>query len=187
MTIRPTTRIGRALHRARRLDIRAARIFATAVLAAVLVAAAPRAALAVSMRDLVELSKAGLSDDVLIALIEADGTVFNLDGPKILDLRASGLSERVIMAMIRTARPPVPAEPAAQAAPVPAEPVGAPYFVVIGQDPPPPPPAPTPTYVIPWVPWTSWPRPVGPSQPFMDRRGFGRFINDGWVEPSRRR
>ena len=48
----------------------------------------PTVARAVSTRDLIELSKAGLGDEVLVALIEADGTVFNLDAPKIL--RAAG-------------------------------------------------------------------------------------------------
>jgi len=153
---------------------------------------------AVSTRDLVELSKAGLGDDVLVALIEADGTIFNLDAPRILQLRAEGVSERVITAMIRNASHPASA-PAAAAAPaqvearpapatsVPAEQDGVPYFVVIGERPAPPPPAPAPTYYVPWIPaWgVTSVRPARPAQPTMGYRGFGRFINDGWVDNTR--
>ena len=100
---------------------------------------------AVSTRDLIELSKAGLGDEVLVALIEADGTVFNLDAPKILELRAAGVSERVITAMIRNALTRRRAQAcrrrratrgrarAVIAIGGRAEQDGAPYFVVIGE------------------------------------------------------
>jgi hypothetical protein len=149
------------------------------------VLALPGSASAVSTRDLVELAKAGLSDDVLVALIEADGTEFHLDAPKILELRAAGLSERVIMAMIKNTRPaPLPDDSTAQAAPP--APAGAPqndpYFVIIGDKPPEPPP-PQETYVMPWVPWVAPVRTPRHPQPFLPNyRGFGRFINDGWID-----
>src|SRR5919107_1721821 len=90
-------------------------IFAAAACAVLLVGATPEAAWAVSTRDLIELSKAGLGDDVLVALVEADGTVFSLDAPRILELRAAGVSERVITAMLKNASrasaPPAAAAP----------------------------------------------------------------------------
>ena len=45
---------------------------------------------AVSVRDIIELSRAGLSDEVLVALIEVDDTPFSLDARQLLELRAAG-------------------------------------------------------------------------------------------------
>jgi hypothetical protein len=57
-----------------------------------------------TIRELLQLKAAGVSDDVLIALIESDGSVFRLTAEDIIDLRRQGLSERVILAMLATAR-----------------------------------------------------------------------------------
>ena len=196
MTVLRTTQSARAVARARAFRRYAGRL-AAAACAALLVAGTPATALAVSTRDLIELSKAGLGDEVLVALIEADGTVFNLDAPRILELRAAGVSERVITAMLRNATraaaapapaaPPAPDPYAAIAPPnVPAEQDGAPYFVIIGEKPPAPAEPLPPTYSLPWYPWAvSAAHSVHPARPTMDRRGFGRFINDGWVDNTR--
>ena len=103
-TINPS----RVLLRLPRLGRRAGTL-AAAACAVLLVGGAPDLAWAVSTRDLIELSKAGLGDEVLVALVEADGTVFSLDAPKILELRAAGVSERVITAMLKNASRPSPA------------------------------------------------------------------------------
>lgn len=87
------------------------------VLGAMLLAPAPAAASVVTANDLVKLSAAGLSDDILIALIESDGTVFKLTADDVLSLRERGLSQKVILAMLQTAR---------KAAPSPAPPSNAP-------------------------------------------------------------
>jgi len=63
-------------------------------------------------RDLVALAHAGLGDDVLIAMIEADQTVFRLQPLDVLELKRQGLSDRVLIRMIETARPPVAPAPA---------------------------------------------------------------------------
>jgi hypothetical protein len=190
-TINPS----RVLLRLRRLGRRAGTL-AAAACAVLLVGGAPDLAWAVSTRDLIELSKAGLGDEVLVALVEADGTVFSLDAPKILELRAAGVSERVITAMLKNASrtspapSPVAATERAAAAPPPApdERDGAPYFVIIGEKPAAPPTPPAPTYIVPWVP--SWAgtnhRAVRPAKPMIEYRGFGRFINDGWIDNTRR-
>jgi hypothetical protein len=68
---------------------------------------------AVSVRDLIMLQREGLSDDVLVALIETDGSEFHLTAADIVELRRQGLSERVIIAMLRTL--PVAVLPAASA------------------------------------------------------------------------
>ena len=82
------------------------------VLLAVIALAAGRAE-AVTIRDIIELSKAGLSDDVLLALIDVDRGVFAIDTPAVKQLKSAGVSETVIVALIRSGRTPrtQPAEP----------------------------------------------------------------------------
>lgn len=58
-----------------------------------------------TLRDLVELHRAGLGDEVLVAVIEADGGPFTLSYADIMDLKSEGLNQRVIAALIRTKRP----------------------------------------------------------------------------------
>jgi hypothetical protein len=55
-------------------------------------------------RDVVELHRSGLGEEVLLALIEVDGGPFNLTTADVLDLKAEGLPERVIAALIRAGR-----------------------------------------------------------------------------------
>ena len=71
------------------------------------------AAQAVTLKDIVDLSKAGLGDEVLLALIDVDGGVFDVDPATLKSLKAAGLSERVIVALVRSGRerPVAPAEP----------------------------------------------------------------------------
>jgi len=59
---------------------------------------------AVTLRDIVELTKAGLGDDVLLALIDVDGGVFDVDAATLKGLKAAGVSERVIVALVRSGR-----------------------------------------------------------------------------------
>jgi len=69
---------------------------------------------ALSVRDILELSRAGLGDDVLLALIEVDPSVFPIDAATVKSLKAAGVSERVIVAMIHSARTPAaPLDPVA--------------------------------------------------------------------------
>jgi hypothetical protein len=94
-------------------------------------------AYAVSIRDLVELSKEGVSDEILVALIETDGSRFVLSVADIRSLRAQGLSDGVIVAMLRT-RPLTgpPRDGVADALPPPEPP--APKTIVIHEPAPPP-------------------------------------------------
>jgi len=66
---------------------------------------------AVTIRDLIELTKAGLSDQVLLALIEVDRGVFTIDTPTLKQLKEAGVSEAVIVALIRSGRTPREQEP----------------------------------------------------------------------------
>src|SRR5260370_32883215 len=100
------------------------------VLLAVLAVAAGRAD-AVTIRDVIELSKAGLSDQVLLALIDVDRGVFTMDAPTVKQLKEAGVSEAVIVAMIRSGRTPQAEQPApARALATPSHPGGS------GVDPP---------------------------------------------------
>ena len=64
----------------------------------------PTRADALTVRDVVELTHAGLGDEVLLALIEVDPSVFPIDADTIKRLKSEGVSERVIVAMVRSAR-----------------------------------------------------------------------------------
>lgn len=55
-----------------------------------------------TLRDVIELHRSGLGEDLLIAVIEADGGPFTLGFADIHDLKSDGLSERVIATLVRT-------------------------------------------------------------------------------------
>lgn len=157
----------------------------------------PASVEAVTIRDIIALSKAGLSDEILSAVIDADRTIFTLDAEQILELRRAGVSDAVLLKMVRSRRefdkPTAPEETPAEAK---AQEV-APQVVIIGGD--------SkkddarsddsrwrgygvfdgPYYFVPFPLWgTGAPRGHrGPAAPFIapEQRGFGRFMNDGWI------
>jgi hypothetical protein len=65
---------------------------------------------AITVREIIELSKNGLGDEVLLALIEIERKVFPIDPETLKALKDARVSERVIIAMIRSGRtePPAP-------------------------------------------------------------------------------
>ncbi len=75
-----------------------------AVLAAVIVLTFPVAARAVTLDDLIALSKAGVAGEILIAVIDADRTIFNLTREDIVVLTKAGVPSAVILKMLGTAR-----------------------------------------------------------------------------------
>jgi len=79
------------------------------MVAAVLTASAVRAE-AITLREIVELTKAGLSEEVLLALIEVDQRVFSIDSETLKSLQDAGVSPRVIVAIVKSGRMPA-AEP----------------------------------------------------------------------------
>ena len=86
---------------------------------------------AVTIQELLEF-KGKLSDDVLVALIESDGSVFHLSIGDVASLKEKGLSEKVILAMLKTATkeraatPAPPMQPQPVYTPPPADPYGQP-------------------------------------------------------------
>ena len=57
---------------------------------------------AVTLRDLIDLSRAGLSDDILIALVEAEKSEFRLDAIDLQQLKQGGLSDRLLIHLLQT-------------------------------------------------------------------------------------
>lgn len=141
-----------------------------------------RPAFAVTPDELVELTRSGLGDEVLLALIETTGVPEPVDAAAVLALKQAGVGERVIAAAVRASRPAQP-EPAANCPDCDIGFAGDPY------SPAPPDPALVAlerevyreVYV--YVPVVVGP-PVRPSRhrpakPYFEGdRGFGRFINE---------
>jgi hypothetical protein len=61
---------------------------------------------AVTAKDIIDLTRAGLGEEVLLALIEVDGSVFTIDTETLKSLKAAGVGDRVIEAMVRSGRMP---------------------------------------------------------------------------------
>ena len=74
----------------------------------------PARADALTVRDVIELSKAKIGDQVLLALIDVDRSVFEIDTATLKQLKESGVNEAVIVAMIRSGRSQAAAEPSAE-------------------------------------------------------------------------
>jgi hypothetical protein len=135
---------------------------------------------AVTPDELAALSKEGLGDEVLIALIDASGLSAVVDAPRALQLKRQGVSDRVIAAAVRASAPPtIVPEPAAEpcwacesAAPAyqaPTQPVVVEREVVHRE-----------VYYVPWIVAPSRPGPARKPQPYLaGDRGTGRFVNDG--------
>ena len=60
---------------------------------------------ALTIRDVIELTKAGISDEVLLALIDVDAGVYANDAETLKALKEAGVSERVMVALVRSGRP----------------------------------------------------------------------------------
>jgi hypothetical protein len=84
------------------------RYLRAAILIALASTAAASTAEALTIRDIVELSRAGVGEDVLLALIEVDRGVYPIDAETLKTLKSAGVSERVIVALVRSGREPLP-------------------------------------------------------------------------------
>ena len=70
----------------------------------------PASASALTVQDMMALSKAGFSDEVLLALIDRDKPVFSIDPDALIALKREGVSEKIVLAMLKSGRqePPSP-------------------------------------------------------------------------------
>jgi len=64
----------------------------------------PTSASALTVEQVVALSKSGVTDTVILALIDRDRTVFDIGPEHIVSLQLDGLSEKVIQAMLKSGR-----------------------------------------------------------------------------------
>ena len=94
----------------------------------------PAAASALTVQEVVALSKAGVSEDVLLAMIDRDKTIFPIDAAQLIALKRDGVSEKIVIAMLRSGReePPPPAEPPAE---VLAAAAAGPTLLIVGHGP----------------------------------------------------
>jgi len=81
---------------------------------AVAAALAPARASALTVDEIVSLSRAGVTDTVILALIDRDKTIFTIEPEQLVTLKQQGVSEAVILAMLKSGRE--EGERAAQAA-----------------------------------------------------------------------
>jgi hypothetical protein len=155
------------------------RPFRHMAMVAMVLALASTPASAVTPDELAALSKEGLGDEVLIALIDASGLSAVVDAAAALQLKRQGVSERVIAAAVRASAPPPPVEPVADVCgacepPPPVSSAVAPPVREVHRE----------VYYVPWVVGPSRPAPSRPPKPYLaGDRGFGRFINDGVALP----
>jgi len=75
-----------------------------AVVLAVLFSGFVTAAEALTVRDVIDLTRAGLGEDVLLALIEVDHGVYAIDPATLKTLKDAGVSDKVIVALVRSGR-----------------------------------------------------------------------------------
>ena len=73
-------------------------------LAVVLLALAPAVASAASIDEIVRLSKSGVSDEVILALIARDKTIFTITPDDLVTLKSDGVSEAVVVSMLKSGR-----------------------------------------------------------------------------------
>jgi hypothetical protein len=73
----------------------------------------PARASAVTVQEIVSLTKAGVSEPVILALIERDKTIFTIVPEQLVTLKKEGVTDAVLVAMLRSGREePLPQQPA---------------------------------------------------------------------------
>lgn len=92
----------------------------------------PATASAVTIDEVVALSKNGVSEQVIVAVIERDQTLFTLSPALIMKLQRDGLSDRILLALIKSGRPSEPPLPAGPVVPAAASVPPPPAIVIVG-------------------------------------------------------
>jgi len=87
----------------------------------------PARADALTIKEIMDLTRAGVSEEVLLALIEIDQRVFPVDAETLAALKKAGVTDRVMMAVVKSGRIPAP------------QPELVPPAMNVENDPPPPP------------------------------------------------
>jgi hypothetical protein len=84
------------------------RMFSVVAMMAAGLSMVPARADAITLREVIDLTRAGLGEEVLLALIEIDQRVFPIDSATLRALKDAGVSEKVIVAMVKSGRTPAP-------------------------------------------------------------------------------
>ncbi|HMD35312.1 MAG TPA: hypothetical protein VKH42_10105 [Vicinamibacterales bacterium] len=109
------------------------------VLALCALPATARRASAVTIDQIVALAKAGISEPVILALIDRDRTIFTIDPEQLVALKQEGLSDTVLVAMLKSGRAEGEAafreQAAANAAAILSTLTTAPELVIVGHGP----------------------------------------------------
>jgi hypothetical protein len=71
---------------------------------ALLLMLVPLSASAVTVQQVLALSKAGVSETVILALIDRDKSIFTIDPEQLVALKADGVSETIVLAMLKSGR-----------------------------------------------------------------------------------
>ena len=74
------------------------------IVCVVTVAVTAGTAAAVTVDQIVALSKAGISEAVILALLDRDGTILSIEPDQIVALKREGLSDTLIIAMLKNGR-----------------------------------------------------------------------------------
>jgi hypothetical protein len=82
----------------------------------------PARADAITLQEIIDMTRAGISDDVLLALIDVDRSVYPVDPATLTKLKQSGVSETVMVAIVKSGRTPAPELPPPPVAAVPQDP-----------------------------------------------------------------
>ena len=125
---------------------------------------APARAEALTLQEIIELSRAGLGEEVLLALIEVNQRVYPIDTETVRTLKGAGLSEKIIIAIVKSGRTPPPPVPEALPLDVVPPPPPEPQVIVVERERPVVTEVPVPVYVA--VTWPDFDR--------HDRRRFDR-------------
>jgi hypothetical protein len=83
-------------------------VLARLVMILVVLGVTARRAQAITLTEIMELTRAGLNDEILLALIEVDQRVFAIDPGTLKTLKDAGVSPRVIVAIVKSGRTPQP-------------------------------------------------------------------------------
>jgi hypothetical protein len=94
------------------------RRFVLAFLLSVVPLSTVNAQIPLSVKDIVDLTKAGLGEEVLLALIEVHRPVFPIDAETVKMLKDAGVRQNVIVAMVKSGREYIPVAPAPEPQPV---------------------------------------------------------------------
>lgn len=104
----------------------------------IVLTAVPSTVTAVTLDQVVALRKAGVTEAVILALIERDHTVFSIQPEQIVELQRRGLSEALIIAMLKSGEAgeqAARAESASTSAMIAAAIAPAPELVIVGHGP----------------------------------------------------